>query len=438
MTFVPIDRILLEVSPGEARAVAFSGDEPWEIAIERPYAGPAMGDVYRVQASGLAQGGGRFFDMGGGISGLARRPRDDWTEGAYGLAQVLRGAAGDKGPRISDRVWLHEGPISVALDATGPVSDRIEIARRASKQVRERLRQEIAEKFPPDAALHLSNDPGPGAADKVLKVVERLRALAGRKGAAGRVHAAAGEIGWLAERAPAAIWMPADLASAAWLASRPDAPENRLSPDRSVAAEIDAAIADATLSEVSLDGGARLWIEPTHALVAIDVDRAEATVPGAEVNRAAGQEIVRQLRLRRLGGIVAVDFLRDGISEGIAALEALAGGDPWPWQPPRAPEASGLVAFQRFRSGPSLAETSTGGQAVALSALRAAARAADRGERPVRLAAPPRIIHLLQTDLAPALQDAGARMGRSLDLERTEALGSWRIQAADGQTLDEA
>jgi len=30
-----IDRVILEVSPGQARAVAFVGDEPWEIAIER-------------------------------------------------------------------------------------------------------------------------------------------------------------------------------------------------------------------------------------------------------------------------------------------------------------------------------------------------------------------------------------------------------------------
>ena len=77
MNFVPIDRVLLEVSPGEARAVAYSGDEPWEIATERPFAGPAAGDIYRVRAGGLAQGGGRFFDMGGGISGVARRPRGE-------------------------------------------------------------------------------------------------------------------------------------------------------------------------------------------------------------------------------------------------------------------------------------------------------------------------------------------------------------------------
>lgn len=437
MNFVPIDRILLEVSPGEARAVAYSGDEPWEIATERPFAGAAAGDIYRVRASGLAEGGGRFFEMGGDISGLARRPRDDWTEGAYGLVQVLRGATGDKGPRVTDRVWLTEGPFAVALEAAGPVDERIEIARRVTKPERARLRAEITPILAADVAVHLSHNPGPDAGAKTSKTVDRLRAIAAEDGSPRRLHAAAGEIGWLAARAPDAIWIPSDPASAAWLSALPDAPANRLSPDRSVAIEIDAAVADALSPEIDLPGGARLWVEPTHALVAIDVDRGKSTASGADINRVAGHEIVRQLRLRRLGGIIAIDFLRDGLSAGVAALDALAHGDPWPWQPPSGPEPSGLVAFQRSRSGPSLSEISIGRDAAAFAALRAACRAADRGGQPRRIAALPAIVHALQTDLAPAMAVAEGRLGQTLDLEQTKTVRSSRIHGLNGDVLDE-
>lgn len=437
MNFVPIDRILLEVSPGEARAVAYSGDDPWEIATERPFAGPATGDIYRVRASGLAEGGGRFFDMGGDVSGLARRPRDDWTEGAYGLVQVLRGVAGDKGPRVTDRVWLTEGPFAVALEAAGSLDDRIEIARRVTKPERARLRAEIAADLAADVAVHLSHNPGPDAGAKTAKTIDRLRAMAAHVGPPGRLHAASGEIGWLAARTPDAIWIPSDPASAAWLSALPETPANRLSPDRSVAIEIDAAVADALLLEVDLPGGARLWIEPTHALVAIDVDRGQSTATGADINRVAGQEIVRQLRLRRLGGIIAIDFLRDGLNEGVAALNGLAHGDPWPWQPPSGAEPSGLVTFQRSRSGPSLSEISLGRDAAAFAALRAACRAADLGGQPSRIAALPTIVHALQTDLAPALAVAEGRLGLTLDLERTKTVRSSRIHGLNGEVLDE-
>jgi len=437
MNFVPIDRILLEVSPGEARAVAYSGDEPWEIATERPFAGPAAGDIYRVRAGGLAQGGGRFFDMGGDISGLARRAREDWTDGAYGLVQVLRGATGDKGPRVTDRVWLTEGPFAVALEAAGSAADRIEIARRVAKLERARLRAEIMAVLAADVAVQVSHNPGPEAGDKASKTIGRLRAIAAQQGSPGRLHAAAGEIGGLAARAPDAIWVPADPASAAWLSTQSDAPTNRLSPDRNVAVEIDAAIADALSLEADLPGGARLWIEPTHALVAIDVDRGQSTAAGADINLAAGREIVRQLRLRRLGGIIAIDFLRDGLSQGVATLNDLAHGDPWPWQPPSGPEASGLVAFQRSRSGPSLAEISLGQDAAALATLRAASRAADRGGQPRRIAALPTIVHALQTDLALALAEAERRLGQTLDLERTKTVRFSRIHGPNGEVLDE-
>jgi ribonuclease G len=73
---------------------------------------------------------------------------------------------------------------------------------------------------------------------------------------------------------------------------------------------------DAALSlEVPIPGGGRLTIERTRALTAIDVDSAGRDTGGTDATRfarglnlAAVPEIVRQIRLRGLGGLICVDF----------------------------------------------------------------------------------------------------------------------------------
>ncbi|WP_096786510.1 ribonuclease E/G [Rhodobacter sp. CZR27] len=61
---------------------------------------------------------------------------------------------------------------------------------------------------------------------------------------------------------------------------------------------------------VPLPGGAHMAIEPTCALVAVDVNTGADTSPAAalKANVAAARELPRQLRLRGLGGQVVVDF----------------------------------------------------------------------------------------------------------------------------------
>lgn len=61
---------------------------------------------------------------------------------------------------------------------------------------------------------------------------------------------------------------------------------------------------------VDLDAGASMVIEPTRALVAVDVNTGPDTSPAAalKANVAAARDLPRQLRLRGLGGQVVVDF----------------------------------------------------------------------------------------------------------------------------------
>ncbi|OCX66687.1 ribonuclease G [Thioclava sp. SK-1] len=61
---------------------------------------------------------------------------------------------------------------------------------------------------------------------------------------------------------------------------------------------------------VALQGSAHMWIEPTRALIAVDVNTGGDTSPAAalKANIAAARALPRQLRLRGLGGQITVDF----------------------------------------------------------------------------------------------------------------------------------
>jgi Ribonuclease G/E len=62
--------------------------------------------------------------------------------------------------------------------------------------------------------------------------------------------------------------------------------------------------------ETRLEGGGSIFVEPTRALVAVDVNSGGDTAPaaGMRTNLAAVRALPRQLRLRGLGGQIVVDF----------------------------------------------------------------------------------------------------------------------------------
>ena len=61
---------------------------------------------------------------------------------------------------------------------------------------------------------------------------------------------------------------------------------------------------------VTLGGGAFAFVEPTRALVAVDVNTGSDTSPAAalKANIALGRDLPRQLRLRGLGGQITLDL----------------------------------------------------------------------------------------------------------------------------------
>ena len=79
--------------------------------------------------------------------------------------------------------------------------------------------------------------------------------------------------------------------------------------------QIESQIESAFQREVRLPSGGSVVIDPTEALVSIDINSARAT-RGSDIeetalntNLEAAEEICRQLRLRDIGGLVVIDFI---------------------------------------------------------------------------------------------------------------------------------
>jgi Ribonuclease G/E len=199
------------------------------------------------------------------------------------------------------------------------------------------------------------------------------------------------------------------------------------------------AIEALALSEVSLPSGGRLHIQPTSALVAIDVDTAGASSGRQEKSRSQlgfNREILpvlaRQIRLRNLAGAILVDFA--GLSSrrrrtlGPALAELLR-------EDPLQPRflgftALGLAEIVRPRVHPPLHELLSGAHAAGLSALRHAAReAASRPDRVIALRAAPGVIAALQRDPV-AFPDLARSTGRSLILRSDPTLPAcaWMLE----------
>ncbi len=79
--------------------------------------------------------------------------------------------------------------------------------------------------------------------------------------------------------------------------------------------QIESQIETAFQREVRLPSGGSIVIDPTEALVSIDINSARATrgsdieETALQTNLEAADEIARQLRLRDMGGLVVIDFI---------------------------------------------------------------------------------------------------------------------------------
>jgi Ribonuclease G/E len=290
--------IAVEALPRGGYAVARIVDGRLEDLIVDPPPGdlaPRPGAIFRAVPGRPMKGmGGIMVALGGDRTGFLREAAGI-APGKPILVQVATRAEPGKAPPVSRRLTLKGRHAILTPGAPG-----LNIARGIGGEGRDRL-QSLA-----DAAMA-------GAPDTLGLIIRSNAADAPDTDVAAEIGelrrtAAALEAG---ADAPALILDAPDARTEAWR-EWPDATQERLEPvagaftAHGVWEAIDALLAP----RVPLAGGASLVIEPTTALVAVDVNTGADTSPaaGLKASIAAARALPRELRLRGLGGQVVIDF----------------------------------------------------------------------------------------------------------------------------------
>ncbi len=380
------EEILVSVRAGLTRVALLSGGVVQELHLETADRPSLVGNIYRGRVQRLVAGmDSAFIDIGSGPNGLLSG--GDLRAGQVLLVQVTRDALGDKGPRLTTAITLASRYLVLATVSTrGSVSRRIR-----SESERQRLRHllpELVAELGLEEGKLIVRTAAEHAAAEVLRADARrlaarwlsLRANVAHASPPGLVlaepplpqrvlrdtaaagvprmvvddsHCAAEILAWSAEHLGLAVPLTEHCDDAGSLFRR-----------RGVEREISAALA----AVVPLPSGGNLVIERTEAMTTVDVNTGAYTGHSdlqqtlLQTNLEAAATLPRQLRLRGLGGIVAVDFI-DLQEPGhrrtvLAALQQALADDP-DAGPASSVGKLGLVILTRKQTRPPLADLLT-------------------------------------------------------------------------------
>jgi ribonuclease E len=192
------------------------------------------------------------------------------------------------------------------------------------------------------------------------------------------------------------------------------------------------------MPQVTLKSGGSIVINPTEALVAIDVNSGRATrersieATALKTNLEASEEIAKQLALRDLAGLIVIDYIDMDQSRNNRAVERRL-KDALKMDRARIQvgriSTFGLMELSRQRMRPSLLETSSdtcptcagiglvrSTESAALHALRAIEEAGVRGPAAITAAVPTKVAVYLLNNKRLALTDLEIRFGVTLTI----------------------
>lgn len=253
------------------------------------------GDICRGVVERLMKGqGGVFLRLPEGQRGYLR-DRSGLREGQSLLVQVTGVASEGKAVPVTARILLRGRHVLVTPGAPG-----INVSRRIRDEgARAQLAALGAAARPPERTGIIIRSIAEAAdPDEIAEELRGLLDLSAR-------------IGGEADGSPELLLgapSPHDLAWMEWSDPEPDAVEE--GEDSFARCGVLEAVDALLAPEMSLPGGAHAVIEPTRALVAIDVNTGNDTSPAAALKAdiALARDLPRQLRLRGLGGQVVIDF----------------------------------------------------------------------------------------------------------------------------------
>lgn len=349
--------LLIETGPYETRVAMMEEGRVVEVHIERTADPGIVGSIYKGRVSRVVPGiQAAFVDLGfdrdaflfaGDLQrssaedlsadSQAERPRADLRpiadhvrQGQEIVVQVVKEPLPGKGARISSQISL-PGRLLVLLPDAGGVG----ISRRiVDPEERQRLADILVDLVPDDVGVIVRTAASGRAADEIRRDLGWLRSRwqeiqqrATGIHAPGRVDAEADLVlraaRDLLNDSIAEIWVDGEQAHDAlgdYLRHVDPQRVHRLRCHRGEESlfdrrGVDLAITKAMRSRVWLDSGGFIVINPTEALVAIDVNSGRHTEAAAleatalETNLEAAVEVARQIRLRDLAGIIVVDFI---------------------------------------------------------------------------------------------------------------------------------
>ena len=423
------DEFLISASPYGMRAAAVAAGRPSAFFIEWSANPSRIGDLHVARPLGRISGvDACIVDIGGGEEGFLQGARALDADGAPPVVQVVCDAWEGKRARVTRRPAL-AGRYAVFR----PGGSGLAVSRRLrNPQIKRALGAVLDGIEIPGGALTIRGaaatnpDTVPAEVAALAARWQEMQDAARRDRTPRRLWHAGGLLGrLLRDVAPdgatcVAIDDLETLERARTLTERdaPDLATGLSLADRALPLferhDCAGRLAAALEPEVMLPGGARLTIEETRALCAIDVDTSQAAgAAAAETAEAAGREIV----MRNLSGLIAIDFAGRGGSRRreaqIGALKRALAVDRVPHRV-LGVTAGGVVEVTRQRLGPSLRQALTepaggalGGRRLRLDAI--AHEAADAARREAATGA-----RVLTLRAAPAVLEALARPGEDV------------------------
>ncbi|WP_224826368.1 ribonuclease E/G [Cognatishimia sp. MH4019] len=278
---------------GDREAAALMVDGKLEDLIVAQASGPIPGSIYRAEVGRQMKGqGGVIVSLGDGHKGFLRGVNGA-APGDTLLVQVTGHAEAGKATPVTPKLLFKSRYAIVTPDAPG-----INISRAIrDDDIRDALLLTAHEVM--DAGgygLIVRSSAAEADADAIAEDIEAMRALAEdvlsqANGTPALIHAGDGPhlVAWREWTAPAQIETDAGCFE-----------------DHGVLDHIDTL----ARAHVGLPAGFTMFIEPTRALIAVDVNTGGDTSPaaGLKANMAAAKALPTQLRLRGLGGQITMDL----------------------------------------------------------------------------------------------------------------------------------
>ena len=362
--------ILIAGSPRETRVAILEDDRLVELLVDRPELRRSIGNIYRgkveavlpgiqaafvdigaeksafLHASDLIEpdeddddeeggegGNGGTGGAGGGRRGRGKLPniQDHVKRGETILVQVTKEPISTKGPRVTTQISL-PGRFLVFM----PHASRVGVSRKIDDRAeRARLRQAMTEILPKDSggvivrtvAEEITADDLKRELKSLLNLWKKIKRKAGFVRPPALVQREAsltgGIIRDLFSEKVDHLWVDSKL-----LFNEIQTYLEQVDPELIARItlhedettlfdkfEIEQEIATLHRRRVDLPTGGYVIIEPTEALVSIDVNTGrytgkkdpEKTI--LKTNMDAAREVARQLRLRDIGGIIVIDFI---------------------------------------------------------------------------------------------------------------------------------